>query len=109
MIDGINCRVHGKSFQNVMHCDKLQFKDYRNRTEAKYKGLIVTIYRNAKTCYLRGSIHLFKNDGRHNADLYTYLDFVHSLNKLEDELGINSSDLQIIRFEIGVNVLLPYP
>ncbi len=109
MIDGINCRVHGKSFQNVMHCDKLQFKDYPNRTEAKYKGLIVTIYRDAKTCYLCGSIHLFKNDGRHNADLYTYLDFVHSLNKLEDELGINSSDLQIIRFEIGVNVPLPYP
>lgn len=109
MIDGINCRVHGKSFQNVMHCDNLQFKDYPNRTEAKYKGLIVTIYRDAMTCYLRGSIHLFKNDGRHNADLYTYLDFVHSLNKLEDELGIYSSDLQIVRFEIGVNVPLSYP
>lgn len=109
MIDGINCRVHGKSLQNIMHCDKLQFKDYPNRIEAKYKGLIVTIYKDAMTCYLRGSIHLFKNDGRHNADLFTYQCFVSSLNKLKDELGIFSSDLQIIRFEIGVNVPLSYP
>lgn len=109
MIDGIYCRVHGKSLQNIMHCDKLQFKDYLNRSEAKYKGLIVTIYNDAMTCYLRGSIHLFNNDGRHNADLYTYQDFVSSLNKLKDELGISSSDLQIIRFEIGVNIPLSYP
>lgn len=109
MIDGINCRVHGESFLNIMHCDKLQFKDYLNRTEAKYKGLILTIYKDAMVCYLRGSIHLFNNDGRHNADLFCYQDFVSSMNKLENELGIFSSDLQIIRFEIGVNVPLSYP
>lgn len=109
MIDGINCRVHGKSYENIMRCDKLEFKDYLNRTEAKYKGLIITIYRDAMTCYLRGSIHLFKNEGRHNADLFTYQDFVCSLYKLGDELGIYSSELQIIRFEIGVNVSLSYP
>lgn len=109
MIDGINCRVHGRSLQNIMHCDKLQFKDYPNRIESKYKGLIVTMYNDAMTCYLRGSIHLFNNDGRHNADLFTYQDFIDSLNKLEEELGVLSSDLQIIRFEIGVNVPLPYP
>lgn len=109
MIDGINCRVHGRSYENIMHCDKLHFKDYLNRSEAKYKGLIVTIYNDAMTCYLRGSIHLFNNDGRHNADLFTYQDFISSLNKLEEELGVSSSDLQIIRFEIGVNVPLPYP
>lgn len=109
MIDGINCRVHGKSYENIMHCDKLQFKDYLNRSEAKYKGLIVTIYKDAMTCYLRGSIHLFNNDGRHNADLFTYQDFIDSLNKLGDELGVSSSDLQIVRFEIGINVPLSYP
>lgn len=109
MIDGINCRVHGKSLQNIMHCDKLQFKEYSNRAEAKYKGLIITIYKDAMTCYLRGSIHLFKNDGRHNADLYTYQDFIYSLDKLKKELGVNSLDLQIVRFEIGVNVQLSYP
>lgn len=109
MIDGINCRVHGKSLQNIMHCDKLQFKDYLNRSEGKYKGLIVTVYKDAMTCYLRGSIHLFNNDGRHNADLFTYQDFIDSLNKLEEEFGISSSDLQIIRLEIGVNIPLPYP
>lgn len=109
MIDGINCRVHGKSYENIMHCDNLQFKNYLNRSEAKYKGLIVTIYNDAMTCYLRGSIHLFNNDGRHNADLFTYQDFISSLNKLEEELGVFSSDLQIVRFEIGVNVPLPYP
>lgn len=109
MIDGINCRVHGESLKNIMHCDKLQFKNYPNRTEAKYKGLIITMYNDAMTCYLRGSIHLFKNDGRHNADLFTYQDFAVSLNKLEYELGVCASDLQIVRFEIGVNVPLSYP
>lgn len=109
MIDGINCRVHGKSLQNIMHCDKLQFKEYPNRSEAKYKGLIIAVYSEPLQAYVRGSIHKFNNEGRHNADLYTYQDFVSSLNKLKDELGISSSDLQIIRFEIGVNVSLSYP
>lgn len=109
MIDGINCRVHGESYRNIMHCDKLQYKNYPNRTEAKYKGLIVTIYKDAMTCYLRGSIHLFRNNGQHNADLFTYQCFVSSLKKLEEELGIYCSDLQIVRFEIGVNVPLSYP
>lgn len=109
MIDGINCRVHGESLQNILHSDKLQFKEYPNRCEAKYKGLIISIYKDVMTCYLRGSIHLFKNDGKHNGDLFTYQDFIHSLIKLEYELGINSSDLQIIRLEIGVNVPLSYP
>ncbi|GEM_PF-5168721 len=68
MIDGINCRVHGDSFQNIMHSDKLQFKNCLNRTEAKSKGLIIIFYKDAMRCYLRGSIHKFKNDGIHNAD-----------------------------------------
>lgn len=107
MIDGINCRVHGRSFHNIMHCGKLQFKEYPNRREAKYKGLILTIYTEPLQCCLRGSIHKFKNEGVHNADPFTYQDFVQALNKLEIELKIYSSDLYLVRFEIGVNVSLP--
>ena len=109
MIDGIKCRVHGKSLQNIMHCDKLQFKEYQNRSEAKYKGLIITVYSEPLQANLRGSIHKFKNEGRHNADCFTYQDFRLALIKLNEELGINSSDLEIMRFEIGVNVPLSYP
>lgn len=109
MIDGINCRVHGKSLLNIMHCDKLQFKEYPNRSEAKYKGLIITIYPEPLQVFLRGSIHKFKNEGRHNADLFTHQDFIYALNKLKEELGIYSSELEVKRFEIGVNVPLSYP
>lgn len=109
MIDGITCRVHGDSLQNIVYSTKLQFVEYQNRIEAKYKGLIITIYRENSICYLRGSIHKFKNDGIHNADLFTYLDFKLALNKLEQELGVFSLDLYVVRFEIGVNVPLSYP
>lgn len=109
MIDGIHCRVDGDSYQNIIHCDKLQFANYPNRSESKYKGLIITIYKENRMCYLRGSIHKFKNDGIHNADLFTYQDFIVALNKLESELGIYGIDLYVMRFEIGVNVPLGYP
>lgn len=109
MIDGINCRVHGKSLQNIMHCDKLQFIEYPNRSEAKYKGLIITVYSEPLQAILRGSIHKFKNEGRHNADCFTYQDFRLALTKLKEELGICSSELEVRRFEIGVNVSLNYP
>lgn len=106
MIDGINCRVHGQSLQNIMHSDRLQFKEYPNRCEAKYKGLIISIYPEPIQACIRDSIHKFKNEGIHNADLFTYQDFVEAINKLEVELKINSADLYIVRFEIGVNVPL---
>ncbi len=109
MIDGIHCIVHDDSLENIMHSPKLQFANYPNRTEAKYKGLIITIYKESMSCHLRGSIHKFKNDGLHNADLFTYQDFISALKKLELELEIYSKDLYVIKFEIGVNVPLGYP
>ncbi len=109
MIDGIHCVVHDDSLKNIVHCPKLEFVNYPNRAEAKYKGLIVTIYKESASYHLRGSIHKFKNDGLHNADLFTYQDFVSALKKLELELEIYSKDLYVIKFEIGVNVPLGYP
>lgn len=110
MIDGICCRVYGESLLNIIHSDKLQFINYQNRTEAKYKGLTVTVYHAAVVvCYIRGSIHKFKNNGIHNADLFTYQDFKLTLGKLKQELGVYSTDLYLVRFEIGVNVPLDYP
>ena len=106
MIDGINCRVLGESYINILNNEQLQFKELFNRFQAKYKGLIIDIFKNNYICHLRGSIHLFYNNGEHNANMFTYTYFIDALSKLKEELHINSSDLQIMRFEVGINIKL---
>ena len=109
MIDGINCRVVGDSYKNIVNNNQLLFKESYNQYQAVYKGLRIIIYKESMICYLRGSIHLYKNNNSHNADLFTYQDFLSSINKLKSELHINIRDLQIMRLEIGINLPLTYP
>lgn len=106
MIDGILCLIIGKSLKNILTNSNLDFKENRSRSEAKYKGLIITHYKETSNCILRGSIHKFYNGGEHNADLFTYKDFITALAKLETELNINKEDLCLFRMEIGINLPL---
>lgn len=109
MIDGIMCSICGDSIENILDNSVLEFVEKRGELEAKYKGLIITFIKKSHRCYIRGSIHKFKNEGIHNADLFTYQDFVISTSKLATELRIGIEDLDIIRFEIGINIPLSLP
>ena len=109
MIDGINCRVHGESLKNIMYSGKLDFKNFGNRKEAKYKGLIITVFYNPLSCFIRGSIHKYFNDGLHNANLFTRKDFLDTIKQLEEELYLYPEDMEVRRIEIGINIPIDYP
>lgn len=109
MIDGLKLRVHGESLHTILQCRQLNFINNSIKRQAKYKGLIIEILENPFSCYIKGSIHKFSNEGKHNANLFTLEDFIRAIIKLEDELHINRYELTVHRIEVGVNVSLPYP
>lgn len=98
MIDGIMCSICGDSIENILDNSVLDFVEKRGELEAKYKGMIITFVKKTHKCFIRGSIHKFKNEGVHNADLFTYQDFYLVVSKLVTELKIAIEDLDIIRF-----------
>lgn len=72
----------------------------------KHKGLICTHLQDA-FYNVRGSQHVYKNDGLHNADDMRLSDFVNTLNKGFDELGKNPDFSELSTFEFGVNIVPP--
>ncbi|MDD2284526.1 MAG: hypothetical protein PHQ11_03900 [Paludibacter sp.] len=69
----------------------------------QYNGLYIT--QNNKGGYnVRGSLHVFFNNGLHNANDYTFTDFADTLNQLYVELGINPRITPLNGFEFGINI-----
>ena len=57
--------------------------------------------------YLRGSFHKYKNNGVHNADTFTYLDFVFTVMEFCKKYEINPELATIHKLEFGVNLIVP--
>ncbi|OHX66721.1 hypothetical protein [Flammeovirga pacifica] len=76
---------------------------------AWYKGLKLIIRESkGKTyCEIKGSLHKFWNDGEHNSDTYTYQNYLDTLPKLQNELGVNPSFARLHNLEYGINVNTP--
>ena len=99
MLDGINFNI---PIEAVQDSDILEFKRYGNGERANYKGLIIT--RDNLSCFVRGSLHKYFNDGKHNYNNYTLSDFVKTISDLESTLNINAESIRIGRIETGVNL-----
>ena len=104
MIDGLKIWIDG---DKVKGSDVLEFcRIEENRHEAKYKGMIVTLY--PDRCYVRGSIHKYKNNGEHNSDDFFLSDFVWALGDLAASLNFNPEITTFCNLEFGVNIELPF-
>lgn len=94
--------------------DKLHFKsDYSHRTAeiypvkvAEYKSLKFTVI--GKNLKVEGSLHKFKNEGKHNYDDFTYSDLIQTINELEQLLHIDSSLIYLENIEFGLNLILEW-
>ncbi|MBK7799212.1 MAG: hypothetical protein IPJ53_08875 [Saprospiraceae bacterium] len=76
--------------------------------EANYKNLKFQIYRNG-AIYLKGSLHVFWNDGVHNYNDFGIEDLKTVLKELETKFGIIPEKTKIRHLEFGVNLQdLPY-
>jgi len=66
MVDGVSFDIPSEAVQDS---DILEFKRYGNGERANYKGLIIT--RDNLSCSVRGSLHKYFNDGKHNYNDFT--------------------------------------
>lgn len=99
MIDGLHFDIPTEAVQDS---DILEFKRYGNGERANYKGLIIT--RDNLSCSVRGSLHKYFNDGKHNYNDYTLSDFIKTISDLESTLNINAESIRVGRIETGVNL-----
>lgn len=84
MVDGVSFDIPSEAVQDS---DILEFKRYGNGERANYKGLIIT--RDNLSCSVRGSLHKYFNDGKHNYNDFTLSDFINTVSDLEKTLKNN--------------------
>lgn len=100
MIDGLHFEIPTEAIRNS---DVLEFRSYGGGLRAVYNGLIITDS-NKPLSRVRGSIHKYFNNGLHNYNDLTLIDFIRTIDDLGKTLNINPSAIQISRVEFGVNV-----
>jgi hypothetical protein len=57
---------------------------------------------------LQGSLHKFKNGGKHNFDNFTFNEFITVIETLKTRFDILPENIPLNNLEIGVNIHLPY-
>jgi hypothetical protein len=89
--------------------------DYNDRTselntkkkKAIYRGLTFTII-NERYVEISGSIHKYKNNGRHNFDKFYFSEIKQVLYELSVKFEIDLSQCRILNIEIGVNIKIDH-
>lgn len=91
-----------------MFIDFYQNRRFRPLLVAEYKGLHFERYEyingegeNISETFVRGSLHKYDNDGKHNADSYTLQRHIEVLRRLEKEFGIIPNKTTIHHIEIS--------
>lgn len=70
---------------------------------AKYRGMEFTVYENFFR--ISGSLHKFKNNGKHNYDDFTYTEIVEVISELEELLKLHGSKIVLENLEFAVNLI----
>ncbi|MFU2093227.1 hypothetical protein [Ornithobacterium rhinotracheale] len=80
---------------------------------AKYRGLIFELLQKGNGegvfCSVRGSLHKYYNEGKHNADGFTFNALQSVILDLNKKFGIEPQSAIIRNIEFGVNLYAPEP
>lgn len=109
MLDGFSMQLHDQNaIISILEDSRLSFIPKGNKVQAKYKGLYLSYTPQTYRLWIRGSFHKFYNDNKHNANDFTFDDYLLVLKELYNDLSIDPSTTTIHSIEIGVNINLPY-
>ncbi|MGY3052389.1 hypothetical protein ACVWYG_000579 [Pedobacter sp. UYEF25] len=75
-----------------------------NSYKVEIKGLSITTYARNGYTIIKGSLHKYYNNGKHNHNDYTFKDLRKTIAKLMNELNINPEIALISNLEFGVNI-----
>lgn len=112
MFDGIKINISGTSIHSILSNPLLNFDQHLDRfgnqtRTAMFQGMEVKVC-NERIITIKGSIHKYYNNGRHNHNTFTLSDFTEVLSDLCEKLQINPFLASLHNLEFGVNVLLPF-
>jgi len=68
----------------------------------------LTFIQKSQRVYLKGSLHMFFNEGKHNHNNFSFASLRSVITELHSKYGINPQTTPIENLEFGVNVELPY-
>jgi hypothetical protein len=94
------------SFEEISnHCDN---DGKLHKTIYKYKGVSFYHFYESDTILLYVSFHKFWNDGIHNYNNFTYLNFLDSVNGFLKTFSISPYNCELKNVEYGVNLEMKY-
>ncbi len=73
---------------------------------AEYFGLQFQIKK--ENVKLQGSVHKYRNEGRHNYDDFTAVNVAEVVRELSERFEIDTAQTELNNVEFGVNVVLPF-
>lgn len=113
-IDFIKCKIINFPKEELLNNPLLDFISHVNletgelkpKREAYYKNLKFTVEESG-FIEISGSIHKYFNDGMHNHNDFTYLNYKSALKRIYEDFKIEPKNMWIQNIEYGVNITPP--
>jgi len=114
MIDFVKVVLVGPSKQDLIENPLLNFKGLYEVSTAETDTKLIAEYRNMKFIIynesfimMQGSLHKYKNEGKHNYDSFTFSELKNVLKDLQIKFKIDIDNSIIQNVEVGVNINPP--
>ena len=116
MVDGIKITNTGLSLKDLKNIDFLTVVGkYDSKTGEALKGNDYTKYHSLHfkestegVIGMRGSLHMYYNGGTHNFDNFTFSKLNSTINRLQNDFGIDPFKTVLNNIEFGVNIIIPF-
>lgn len=124
MIDGVKISVQEFDIRHLLKCPELNFLSEVNtdtgeikrnsfgteKREAEYRGLKFILIKNKSgrsRLIIKGSLHKYYNQGLHNANDFSFNNYLQVLTDLTQRFRLNPSQCHLQNLEFGVNIIPP--
>lgn len=116
MLCGIKLELDPCAIQQLLANPQLEFKSQLNRKTGKLdqsrnwsqNGITINI-KSLGYGVIKGSLHMYKNRGRHNYDDFRWHQVSQTIEELSKVIGIDIRYLKLINLEWGVNIKTEIP
>lgn len=116
MLCGIKLKLDSCAIKQLQSNPRLEFKSQLNRNTGELDEIKVCslhgidVYiKSLGYGVIKGSLHIFKNGGRHNYDDFRWCQVFQAMDDLSDALGLDVRHLKLINLEWGVNIKIEIP
>lgn len=113
MLCGIKLRLDSTHISKLLKNPDIEFKSLVNLETSEVdptrlwsKDKMNILIKSSGYGHINGSLHIFKNGGRHNHDHFNWNQVFQTIDELSDALSLNVWQLHLMNLEWGINVSL---